>query len=205
MKKYELIYSKCHEARFLSHLDLLRGTQRAFRRSGLPIEYTSGFNPRPKISFMTFPLPVGFSGDGERLEFTLTEGAEENEVLAALAESFPPGLVPLAVRAAGGGAPEGVGCCFSFLIFIAFAEGAGAPPEVIQFGDGRDAAKIPWDAVDERRIFAGPPAPGHSLRELYDAAWLLGPLCADVTVRPDKILAERFDNIRSLYVHRTSG
>ncbi|HHY14975.1 MAG TPA: DUF2344 domain-containing protein, partial [Firmicutes bacterium] len=59
------------EVRFLSHLDLLRTMERALRRSGLPIAYSEGYSPRPKMSF-GFALPVGVLSTAEYGDFDFT-------------------------------------------------------------------------------------------------------------------------------------
>lgn len=214
MQKYILTYHKCWEARFLSHLELLRSVQRAFRRSGLPLHFSSGHNPRPRISFLAFPLPVGFTGEAERLEFALEESVPESEALAALRENFRPGIVPESVSTADEKAPKGVGCCISFLIFLLFEKGTAeseAPPHSIPLSEDLEASLVPWGTLKEARIFApmavpsAVPAPPFALEELFSAAYSLGPLCGDVTVRPDKIVRENFPSVRSLHVHRKSG
>jgi hypothetical protein len=60
-----MMYEKVGPARFISHLDLLRTFGRAARRAGLPLAFTQGFNPHPKITFAA-PLAVGISGEAER-------------------------------------------------------------------------------------------------------------------------------------------
>ncbi|NLC39201.1 MAG: DUF2344 domain-containing protein, partial [Clostridia bacterium] len=62
-----LEYSRCGTARFLSHLEMLRLFERSFRRASLPLAFSRGFNPHPKISFGP-PLPVGVSGRREYLD-----------------------------------------------------------------------------------------------------------------------------------------
>ncbi|MFH1539598.1 MAG: TIGR03936 family radical SAM-associated protein [bacterium] len=212
MRKYILTYHKCWEARFLSHLELLRSVQRAFRRSGLPLHFSSGHNPRPRISFLTFPLPVGFTGEAERLEFALEEPIPEDEALAALRKNFRPGIVPESVSTADEKTPKGVGCCISFLIFLLFEEGTAeseAPPQTISVTDSLEATLASWDSVSESRIFAATAVPSlpppFALEELFSAAYSLGPLCGDVTIRPDKIIREKFPSVRSLHIHRVSG
>ena len=89
---YELVMGRRWEARFLSHLDVMRAISRALRRTGLPIYYSEGFNPKPKVSYLTPPLSVGHTSECERVRFLLMESIETEKVTAAFKESLPPGI-----------------------------------------------------------------------------------------------------------------
>ena len=65
-----LLFEKTGNAVWISHLDLMRLFQRAFKRAGLPLKHTNGFNPRPSVS-IALPLSVGVSSQCELLDFEL--------------------------------------------------------------------------------------------------------------------------------------
>ncbi len=65
-----LLFEKCGRAVWISHLDLMRLFQRAFKRAGLPLTHTHGFNPRPSVS-IALPLSVGVESSCELLDFAL--------------------------------------------------------------------------------------------------------------------------------------
>jgi len=65
-----LLFEKTGKAVWISHLDLMRLFQRAFKRAGLPLTHTQGFNPRPSVS-IALPLSVGVESVCELLDFTL--------------------------------------------------------------------------------------------------------------------------------------
>lgn len=65
-----LLFEKKGNAVWISHLDLMRVFQRAFKRAGLPLTHTQGFNPRPSVS-IALPLSVGVSSVCELLDFEL--------------------------------------------------------------------------------------------------------------------------------------
>ena len=67
-----LLFEKKGNAIWISHLDLMRLFQRAFKRSGLALKHTQGFNPRPSVS-IALPLSVGVESNCELLEFELDE------------------------------------------------------------------------------------------------------------------------------------
>lgn len=65
-----LLFEKTGNAIWISHLDLMRLFQRAFKRAGLPLKHTQGFNPRPSVS-IALPLSVGVESKCELLDFDL--------------------------------------------------------------------------------------------------------------------------------------
>ncbi len=97
-------FEKGEEARWLSHLDFQRALQRLLRRAGLPLMYSSGFNPHPLISYAS-ALPVGATGDCEAVELQ-TEEISEAEAFAILSKTEAPGLKCVRVRAVGADFPS---------------------------------------------------------------------------------------------------
>ena len=65
-----LLFEKTGSAVWMSHLDLMRLFQRAFKRAGLPLKHTQGYNPRPSVS-IALPLSVGVDSICELLDFDL--------------------------------------------------------------------------------------------------------------------------------------
>ena len=65
-----LLFEKTGNAIWISHLDLMRLFQRAFKRAGLPLTHTQGFNPRPSVS-IALPMSVGLESVCELLDFEL--------------------------------------------------------------------------------------------------------------------------------------
>lgn len=65
-----LLFEKSGSAVWMSHLDLMRLFQRAFKRAGLPLKHTQGYNPRPSVS-IALPLSVGVDSVCELLDFDL--------------------------------------------------------------------------------------------------------------------------------------
>lgn len=73
-----LLFEKKGEAVWISHLDLMRMFQRAFKRAGLPLKHTQGFNPRPSVS-IALPLSVGVESCCELLDFELDGASVSDE------------------------------------------------------------------------------------------------------------------------------
>ena len=88
-----LLFEKTGNAVWISHLDLMRLFQRAFKRAGLPLTHTQGYNPRPSVS-IALPLSVGVESRCELLEYEL-EGEEKpshKEIVARLNNALTEGI-----------------------------------------------------------------------------------------------------------------
>ena len=87
-----LLFEKTGNAVWISHLDLMRLFQRAFKRAGLPLTHTQGFNPRPSVS-IALPLSVGVESCCELLDFELDgEKVENKEIVARLNQVLVAGV-----------------------------------------------------------------------------------------------------------------
>lgn len=84
-------FRKGERVRHISHLDVLRYWERAIRRADLPLLYSQGFTPHPKIAFAA-PLPLGFIGEGEIMEVLLEERVPLDRFAAALTAQTTPDL-----------------------------------------------------------------------------------------------------------------
>jgi len=88
---YRLIFAKLDDARWLSHLELVSAFYRSLRRSGLPLFYSSGFHPLPRVVFHG-ALPVGVESLAETLDLALSEPVSPGTIPARLNSVLPPGL-----------------------------------------------------------------------------------------------------------------
>lgn len=86
-----LKYSKTAAGRFISHLDMLRTFERIFRRAALPLAFSEGFNPHPKISFGS-ALAVGITSEAEYLDVELQKEIEPDKTLEDIARCSPGGI-----------------------------------------------------------------------------------------------------------------
>jgi len=75
-----ILFEKKGNAVWISHLDLMRLFQRAFKRAGLPLTHTQGFNPRPSVS-IALPLSVGVESSCELLDFELEGDKVANRIV----------------------------------------------------------------------------------------------------------------------------
>jgi len=91
IQRLRLTYSKTGDARYIGHLDVARFWERVFRRVKLPLAYTQGYNPQPRIQFAS-ALPVGVAGYNELVDILLTERLSPQDWLAPIARNLPAGF-----------------------------------------------------------------------------------------------------------------
>ena len=91
VQRMRLRYAKRGRLRFASHRDFQRAFERALRRAGVPMAYSAGFSPHPKISYAN-AAPTGTASEAEYLEIGLSEICDPDDVRRRLDASLPPGL-----------------------------------------------------------------------------------------------------------------
>ena len=106
MQRLRVRYAKRGRARFTSHRDFCRAFERALRRADIPMAYSSGFSPHPRISYAN-ASPTGAATEAEYLEIGLSEVCDPAKVRDALDAALPPGLdVVTVVAQVGQGGPS---------------------------------------------------------------------------------------------------
>ena len=102
VQKLRIRYAKRGRLRFASHRDLARALERALRRAGVPMAFSAGFSPHPKISYIG-AAPTGAASEAEYLEIGLAERRDPEAVRAALDAALPEDVAVLeCVEAAEG-------------------------------------------------------------------------------------------------------
>lgn len=89
--RYRIRFSKTEAMRFTGNLDLHSTLERTMRRANLPLAYSEGFNPRPKL-VLADALSLGITSEDEWLDCVMKIDAPAEEVLAALRTAAPPGI-----------------------------------------------------------------------------------------------------------------
>lgn len=92
MQRIRVYYSKKEELKYTGHLDLSKIWERYLRRAQLPLAYTEGFHPQPRIN-QALPLPLGMTSSAEIMDIWLTEPIELTEILNRFWNKPQPGLV----------------------------------------------------------------------------------------------------------------
>ncbi|GAA3974291.1 TIGR03936 family radical SAM-associated protein [Actinomadura viridis] len=100
IQRLRVRYAKRGRLRFTSHRDISRAVERAVRRAGIPVAFSAGFTPHPKISY-TGAAATGVASEAEYLEIGLTETRDPARVRADLDAALPDGLDIVDVVAAG--------------------------------------------------------------------------------------------------------
>jgi radical SAM-linked protein len=94
--RVRITFSKQGALRYTGHLDLHKILERSIRRARLPLAYSQGYHPQPKLN-LAAALPLGFSSRAEVMDIWLNEDVEE--VVSALQSNVPPGLTILDSKA----------------------------------------------------------------------------------------------------------
>ena len=102
VQRLRIRYAKRGRLRFTSHRDFSRAFERAIFRARVPMAYSSGFNPHPRISYAG-AAPTGSASEAEYLEIGLAEVVDPEAVRAQLEEALPDGLDVLEVVESPGG------------------------------------------------------------------------------------------------------
>jgi len=84
-------FNKTDAMRYTGHLDVQRAWERALRRANLPLSYSQGFKPHPKIN-LAAPLPLGFTSTGELIDIWLDEHFSLDSLKIRITAVLPPGL-----------------------------------------------------------------------------------------------------------------
>jgi radical SAM-linked protein len=95
--RLRITFSKGGPLTYTSHLDLMRVWERVLRRTGVPMTYSQGFNPRPKLQ-LAAALPLGHTGKAELLDVWLERPTPIKEITRAIMAALPNGLAISQVR-----------------------------------------------------------------------------------------------------------
>lgn len=92
MYRYRILYHKAAPIKYTSNLDLYRVWERSLRRAGIPLAYSQGYHPQPKIN-LACPLPLGMTSLVELVDIWLLDYIEINSLKTRLEKAVPPGLL----------------------------------------------------------------------------------------------------------------
>lgn len=90
--RIRVTFSKTEPMRFTSHLDLFRAWERTLRRASMPILFSQGYNPRPRMQ-LAAALPLGFTSSCEVIDIWLEDDAPQvSDMKSVLIQVQPPGI-----------------------------------------------------------------------------------------------------------------
>jgi radical SAM-linked protein len=99
-----ILFAKTEAMRFTGHLDLQRAWERLLRRAKVPVAYSAGFHPRPKIQIGA-ALPLGITGENELVDIETSVECDAGEMAGRLNEHAPPGIRVVRVDPLAEGSP----------------------------------------------------------------------------------------------------
>ncbi len=102
--RLRITFAKNEAMRYTGHLDLHRTWERTFRRAQLPLAYSQGYHPQPRINLAS-ALPLGFTSDSEVVDVWLEQELPLGQVRATLQEALPPGMNILHIEEVDPSAP----------------------------------------------------------------------------------------------------
>jgi radical SAM-linked protein len=97
MQRLRINFSRAEEVKYISHLDLMRLWERALRRAAIPMAYSQGFSPHPKIS-LAAPLAIGVTSEGEVMDILLQKRVSPYFFIKVVSEQLPSGIGILGVE-----------------------------------------------------------------------------------------------------------
>ncbi len=201
MLRARITFSKTGAMQYVGHLDLFRSWERTFRRAGLPLAYSLGFHPQPRLN-LACALPVGFTSQCELLDAWLEDYPLE-QLQPALSAALPPGLSIIDVKSIAEQAPALQTQVLSAVYLVTFLDS-------IADLEGRLQKTLEAEHLPRTRH-----GKAYDLRPLIESASLLSPVEGPpphlrvqlaarqaATGRPEELLAEMGINFEDTQVHR---
>ena len=132
VQRLRVRYAKRGRLRFTSHRDVSRAVERAVFRAQIPMAYSSGFHPHPRISYAG-ASPTGAASEAEYLELGLAERRNPEDVRRALDDALPDGLDVAAIVESPGGSLADLLVASSWLVELRGADPAALAAAVEAF------------------------------------------------------------------------
>ncbi len=148
MQRLRIKFSRGEEVKFISHLDIMRFWHRAFRRAEIPLAYSQGFTPHPKIA-MAAPLPVGVTSEAELMDIVLRIWMPPQSLLMLASKQLPPGFNILDVQEIIMDAPSLQSIVSHAEYRLTAKTGRGKEEIANSIASLLSAQKIPWQRVRE--------------------------------------------------------
>jgi radical SAM-linked protein len=175
VQRFRVRFGKLGELSLLSHLDLVRLFDRVVRRASLPIAFTNGYHPGPRIS-ITSALSLGMTSSGEIVDFELTKRMELEAFRAILAEKLPADIPVYSVEEVEVNAPSANKLLEKAEYVLTLALNLGDEPENSQLVDAditdaerQKQAKIQAEHLEEHPQAQIPNLKSQIVQEWVDA------------------------------------
>ena len=96
MQRLRIRFRRGEEVKYISHLDIMRLWQRTFNRAGVPLAYSEGFNPHPRMS-LAAPLALGVTSEAELMDIVLAKWSSPHSFTESVSRQLPRGIEILQV------------------------------------------------------------------------------------------------------------
>jgi len=166
MQRLRLTFSRGEELKFISHLDLMRLWQRALRRADIPLVYSQGFSPHPRLS-LAAPLAIGVTSSAELMDIYLQRRISPHFFIGAVGQQLPRGIDISEVVETGLGLPS-LQSQVLYAEYEVCVETDGETTEVeanVRSLLAKEA--LPWQHTRDKEIRR------YDLRKLIENIWLL--------------------------------
>ncbi len=195
---YLLSFKKQGKAKYLSHINIMTIFERSFQRAGIMLEYTSGFNPKPRMEF-AHPLTLGISSQAEIVRCKLSSETDSAALIAAMNTALPQGIEITRAGQIPGQRGRGRGQSLMALYtgstyLISSRSGTVVAEHMKEFLRSKNADLSWLETVDEQTLRLFVPAQGtakYNLKELFKAVkGEIGEFLAEFDVEREQLLME---------------
>jgi len=166
MQRLRIRFTRGEEIKFISHLDIMRLWQRAFNRAGIPLAYSEGFNPHPRMS-LAAPLALGVTSEAELMDIVLTRWSSPQAFIAAVGRQLPHGIGIMQVLPLGLNLPSLQSQVRFAEYHVTVATELSGEEVTARLDSLLDRESIPWTHKRD----TGPRT--YDLRKLVEDAWLI--------------------------------
>lgn len=208
MQRLRIRFRRGQEVKFISHLDLMRLWTRALTRASIPLAYSEGFNPHPRLSLAT-PLAIGVTSEAELMDVFINKWISPHFFTAAVSQQLPRGIEILQVQPVGQHQPA-LPALVRYAEYAVEVETGKSPVEIESALSGLlELEHLPW----QHQRDTGPRH--YDLRALVDDIWVVeyhAPSCTlgmrlrcDNTGsgRPEQVAAALGFSLHPRQLHRT--
>jgi len=166
MQRLRIRFNRGTELKFLSHLDSMRLWERAFRRAGIPLAYSEGFTPHPRIS-LALPLSVGMTSEAEIMDVFISRWIQPQSFISQVKGQLPQGIAILDVSLIGLEEPslQSQVCSIEYKVELETDMKAQEIESAIK--KLLSAQEIPWQHLRDTG------ARNYDLRPLVDDLWFI--------------------------------
>jgi radical SAM-linked protein len=166
MQRLRLTFSRSEELKYISHLDLMRLWQRVLRRADIPLVYSQGFSPHPRLS-LAAPLAVGVTSGGELIDIFLERRVSPHFFIKAIKEQLPRGIDISEVAEVGLGLPS-LQSQVRYAEYKVIADTDKKPNEVEAAIDSLlSSDELPWQHARDKEVRK------YDLRTLVEDIWII--------------------------------